>query len=115
MPGKCLQKFQHCRILLGSEEVRIKISILQLRQINCHTPVNKLFRDLTKLCGVMFAECHLSGLKKTDDLFAGLNSDCTIAKPRKASNCAHASSGFSVCILFVVQTSSTRAMGRSRE
>src|SRR5258708_36621569 len=109
MLGKCLQKFQHCRILLGSEEVRIKISILQLRQINCHTRVNKLCRDLTKLCGVRFAECDLSGLKKTEDLFAGLERDCTIAKPSKASNFPSPCSGYIAHLRFRLQTSSTPA------
>src|SRR5258708_7356904 len=86
MLGKCLQEFQHCRILLGSEEARVKIGIFQLRQINCHIPINKLFPDLSELRGSRFTQCDLSSLKKTDDLFAGFAIVQSPSKPAKRSS-----------------------------
>src|SRR5258707_5737640 len=113
MLGKCLQEFQYCRILLGSEEARVKIGLFQLRQSNCHTAINELLPDLSELRGSRFTQCDLSSLKKTDDLFAGLEGDCTIAKPGKASNCPGPCSGYIVHLLLCLQTSSTRAIALS--
>src|SRR5258708_28432213 len=113
MLGKCLQEFQHCRISLGSEEARMKIGIFQLCQINCHTPINKLFPDLSKLRGSRVTQCHLSSLKKTDDLFARLEGDFTITKPGKAGNCPGPCSRYIVHLLLRLHTSSTCAIALS--
>src|SRR6266404_2338912 len=113
MLSKRLQELHHCRVLLRSEEARVKISIFQLHQISCHTPIKKLFRDFSELRSGRLTQCDLSGLKKTDDLFAGLEGDCTIAKPRKAGNCPSPCSWYIVHLLLRLQTSGTRAVALS--
>src|SRR5258708_38265298 len=81
--------------------------------MNCDARSNKLFADLSELRGSRFTQCDLSSLKKTDDLFAGLEGDCTITKPGKAGNCPGPCSGYIVHLLLRLQTSSTCAIAIS--